>query len=100
MSFIYLTLHPWGSRRDQWFSPDSSTNKTDRHDIAEILLKAMLNTLTPNSACFTNFFSNCLSIDEFNKMEVLLKVSNVKQLIFKTDCWNTLLFILDIDKYH
>ena len=56
MSFIYLTLHPWGSRRDQWFSPDSSTNKTDRHDIAEILLKAMLNTLTPNSACFTKFF--------------------------------------------
>jgi hypothetical protein len=33
----------------QWFSPGmpvSSTNKTDRHNIAEILLKVALNTLT------------------------------------------------------
>jgi hypothetical protein len=32
----------------QWFSrgtPVSSTNKTDRHDIAEILLKVALNTI-------------------------------------------------------
>jgi hypothetical protein len=32
----------------QWFSPGtsvSSTNKTDRHDIAEILLKVALNTI-------------------------------------------------------
>jgi hypothetical protein len=32
----------------QWFSlgtPVSSTNKTDRHDITEILLKVALNTL-------------------------------------------------------
>jgi hypothetical protein len=32
----------------QWFSPSipaSSTNKTDRHDIAEILLKMALNTI-------------------------------------------------------
>jgi hypothetical protein len=28
------------------FSPVSSTNKTDRHDIAEILLKVALNTIT------------------------------------------------------
>ena len=27
----------------------SSTNKTDRHDIAEILLKVALNTIIPNS---------------------------------------------------
>ena len=26
----------------------SSTNKTDRHDIVEILLKVALNTITPN----------------------------------------------------
>ena len=37
----------------RWFSPDtpvSSTNKTDRHDIAKILLKVALNTtnLNPN----------------------------------------------------
>ena len=33
----------------QWFSPGtpvSSTNKTDRHDITEILLKEVLNTIT------------------------------------------------------
>ena len=29
-----------------WFSPVSSTNKTDRHGIAEILLKVVLNTIT------------------------------------------------------
>ena len=28
----------------RWFSPASSTTKTDRHDIAEILLKVALNT--------------------------------------------------------
>jgi hypothetical protein len=28
-------------------SPVSSTNKTDRHDIAEILLSVALNTITP-----------------------------------------------------
>jgi hypothetical protein len=34
----------------RWFSPGtpvSSTNKTDCHDITEILLKVVLNTLTP-----------------------------------------------------
>jgi len=34
-----------------WFSPGtpvSSTNKTDRHDITEILLKVALNTINPN----------------------------------------------------
>jgi hypothetical protein len=33
----------------QWFSPGtlvSSINKTDRHDISEILLKVALNTIT------------------------------------------------------
>jgi hypothetical protein len=33
----------------RWFSPGtpvSSTNKTDRHDITEILLKVALNTIT------------------------------------------------------
>ena len=35
----------------RWFSlgtPVSSTNKTDRHDIAEILLKVALNIINPN----------------------------------------------------
>jgi hypothetical protein len=30
-------------------TPISSTNKTDRHDITEILLKMTLNTKTPNT---------------------------------------------------
>jgi hypothetical protein len=34
-----------------WFSPGtpiSSTNKSDRHDITDILLKVALNTIKPN----------------------------------------------------
>ena len=44
----------------QWFSqgtPVSSTNKTDHHDITEILLKVVLNTISqtePNFHGFTN----------------------------------------------
>jgi hypothetical protein len=37
------------------FSPDTpaySTNKTDRHDIAEILLKVVLSTIKPNQIGF------------------------------------------------
>ena len=45
-------------------TPMSSTNKTVRHDITEILLKVALNTiaqtsLTPKDTCFFLFF--CLS---------------------------------------
>jgi hypothetical protein len=32
-------------------TPVSSSNKIDRHDIAEILLKVALNTITHNSVC-------------------------------------------------
>jgi hypothetical protein len=31
----------------RWFSPASSTNKTGRHDIPEILLKVALNSKNP-----------------------------------------------------
>jgi hypothetical protein len=34
-------------RQDGSFSPVSSTNKTDHHDITEILLKVALNTNKP-----------------------------------------------------
>jgi hypothetical protein len=43
----------------RWFSPGtpaSSTTKTGRHDIAEILLKVALNTKNSNSTAIT-FFS-------------------------------------------
>ena len=56
-----------------WFSPDtlvSSTNKTDRHDITEILLKVELNTIKPtNQSRFwfsiqsVSFFFLSLSFD-------------------------------------
>jgi hypothetical protein len=35
----------------RWFSPVSSANKTDRHDIAEILLKVVLNTINRSIFC-------------------------------------------------
>jgi hypothetical protein len=34
----------------RWFSPASSTSKTGRHDIAEILLKVALNTKKINQS--------------------------------------------------
>jgi hypothetical protein len=39
----------------QWFSPGppvSSTNKTDHHDITEILLKVALNTIKQTNQIF------------------------------------------------
>ena len=53
----------------QWFSPGSpvsSTNKTDRHDIAEILLKVALNTIKQIILCLYAFNLLCeivLNID-------------------------------------
>jgi hypothetical protein len=44
----------------QWFSPStlvSSTNKTDHHDIAEILLKVALNTITLTLIFYKVIFS-------------------------------------------
>jgi hypothetical protein len=32
-----------------WFSAVSSTNKTDRHDITEILLEVPLSTINPKT---------------------------------------------------
>ena len=43
----------------QWFSPGpplSSTNKTDRHDIAELLLKVALNTIKQQKNIFLSFY--------------------------------------------
>ena len=36
----------------RWFSPVSSNNKTDRYDIAEILLKMVLITITLTDMCY------------------------------------------------
>jgi len=37
----------------RWFSPDSSTNKTNRHDITEILFKVALNTINQTNKALT-----------------------------------------------
>jgi len=48
-TYVIGAYHHWccefESRSGLWFSPVSSTNKTDRHDITEILLKVALNTI-------------------------------------------------------
>jgi hypothetical protein len=41
----------------RWFSPASSTTKTGRHDIAEILLKMALNT--KNQSIYQFLYDNC-----------------------------------------
>jgi len=48
----------------------SSTNKTDRHDIAEILLKVALNTITPSLGHYMLFnfsFEYCIFTVNFIK---------------------------------
>jgi hypothetical protein len=50
----------------RWFSPGppvSSTNKTDRHDITEILLKVALNTIKQTNKYFFNDYNiHCYQI--------------------------------------
>ena len=64
----------------QWFSPDtlvSSTNKTDRHDITEILLKVALNTIKQNQSilqCIINRVEN----KKYHNDGTVLCVSNIK----------------------
>ena len=41
------TIYQWLAT-GRWFPPASSTNKTDRHDITEILSKVVLKTITPD----------------------------------------------------
>jgi hypothetical protein len=43
----------------RWVFPVSSTNKTDRHDITEILLKVALNTITLTLILFIFPFYFC-----------------------------------------
>jgi hypothetical protein len=41
----------------RWFSPVTSTNKTDRHVVTEILLKLALNTITLTHFMFQNLIT-------------------------------------------
>ena len=68
---VYSIQHYVKFVTGRWFSMGtlvSSTNKTDRHDIAEIVLKVELNTITPYPTFLTNSFTavvlvlTCISI--------------------------------------
>ena len=53
-----------------WFftgNPDSSTSKTDHHDITEILLKVVLNTVTPHFIikCLCHRLTAVITISSF-----------------------------------
>jgi hypothetical protein len=69
-----------------WFFPGaavSSTNKTDHHDIAEILLKVALNTITP-TACFAASTMNIIFNDNVRILCLSCNVKKVgKIVIFK-----------------
>jgi hypothetical protein len=59
--------------------PVSSTDKTDRHDIAEILLKVALNTTIPNpelihSLLLEEVTTNHLSLLVFTDPQVVTKI--------------------------
>ena len=55
----------------RWFSPVSSTNKTDRHDITEILLKVALNTINHQILeCFHVVFPSGYAIFTFHIRKV------------------------------
>ena len=45
----------------RWFSPVSSTNKIDRHDITEIVLKEVLNAITLPPMMLITTYINALS---------------------------------------
>jgi len=68
---------------NQWFSPFSSTNKTDHHDITEILLKMPLNTINPNLELHKSKYITSFAIISFG---LCVQIVYFKDLIvFKTE---------------
>ena len=59
--YYYLWKSPW-LPTNRWFSPDFSTNKTGCHDIAEILLKVTLATISQPHECLVYSFNTYLFI--------------------------------------
>ena len=55
---LYVKVCQWLAT-GRWFSPDPSTNKTDHHDIAEILLRV---TLFTSSTLITVYFKTCMKM--------------------------------------
>jgi hypothetical protein len=54
----------------RWFSPASSTTKTGRHDIAEILLKVALNTIIQikSSIACTSMFLGLIDMNKWTSI--------------------------------
>ena len=69
----------------RWFSPGnqvSSTNKTDRHDIAEILLKVALNTINQTQPNLN--FSTCMCSRLTRRLAYILSVTHETYKATKT----------------
>ena len=59
----------------RWFSPVSSTNKTDRHDITEILFKVALSTIKQtNSRLFNILYHESMVIEDI--FEIIYNISH------------------------
>ena len=77
----------------QWFSPDppvSSTNKTDSHDITEILLKVAFNTIkqTNKLDCLVHDIAEILLNLALSTNQSINRVfSNVEWRIFQLNSW-------------
>ena len=85
---FYFYFHQFVSdlRQDRWFSPGTpvfSTNKTDRHDIAEILLKVALNTITLTLNLFSSSYGNFVCT--FVSTLTLLSNKCLEDNIFRND---------------
>ena len=104
----------------QWFSADtpvSSTNKTDRHDITEILLKVALNTIIPTYQICQLFikkretsqkkyfficFSWCINMDVYMYISVLLCWIREWNRFYNSvnDTWKSPFWLYLNTKYH
>jgi hypothetical protein len=56
----------------RWFSPASSTTKTGRHDIAEILLKVALNTKKSKSSLYIYIYIGHINFKRSSDFLILL----------------------------
>jgi hypothetical protein len=84
----------------QWFSLVTYTNKTDGHDITEILLKVALNTLTHRAKIIQQFITIWTFIEKtlnklfkhkhinetYHKPPVYTKIYYVSSVMFNSSC--------------
>ena len=78
----------------QWFSPFSSTNKTDPHEITEILLNMVLNTINKLPTQPINWFNpaTCVCLSKTRTL-----ISNVKVFfMFNKLKWGLIVCFMDI----